>query len=85
MREPLGSAATWMVDRAGNSPWNRLPYTAFMAAKSARSTRNTVVFTTSAKTIPACSSTAAMFSITRSACAVTSPVTSSPVAGSMGI
>ena len=44
-----------------------------------------MVFTTSENSIPAWASTAAMFSMTRSAWAVMSPATRSPVAGSMGI
>ncbi len=49
------------------------------------SARNTVVLTTCRKSAPADCSSARMFSITRVACSVMSPVSICPVAGSIGI
>src|SRR5690606_12195968 len=56
-----------------------------MAAKSAMSRRNTVVFTTSEKPRPAASSTAARLANTLSVCSVIPPLTTSMVAGSRAI
>jgi len=56
-----------------------------IAAKSARSSKNTVLFTTRSNDEPPASSTARTFSSTRVVCARASPATISPVAGSIGI
>src|SRR5688572_6575442 len=56
-----------------------------MAANSAKSTRNTVHFTTLSRPLPAASRTAARLSMTRAVCSLISPPTISPVAGSSPI
>src|SRR5436309_1365432 len=48
-RTPLGSAATCTVERAGGALGKRLPYTSLTAAKSFRSARKMVAFTTVAQ------------------------------------
>ena len=79
------AVATCTVARAGYGSVKYVPYTSFMAAKSFMSARKTVVRTTSLeKSRPPAVSSAPMFSSTRRVCAAMSPVTSAPVAGSMG-
>src|SRR5256886_2575314 len=83
---PRGSAATGTVDRAGRWDPKRSPYTSFMAAKSPRSVRKTVVFVTRSRPEPDSTRTAARLSSTRRVCARTSsPPASCPVAGSSAI
>jgi len=41
---PLGSAATWIVERAGKFSVKNFAYTSFIPAKSARFVMNTVAF-----------------------------------------
>ena len=73
-----------MVDLAGGSFGKYWPNTLFMPAKSFRSAKKTVVFTTRSIELPAASRTAFRFCRTLSVWAVMSPSTSFPVAGSAG-
>ena len=83
-KTPLGSSRTATALRAGNGSAKALAYSAFMAAKSPMSARNTVVFTTLAVLRPAASRMAARFLSDWAACAEI-PSGTLPVAGSTGI
>src|SRR5712691_8824755 len=78
----FGSRATCTVDRAGGAALKYPPYTSFMAAKSFRSLRKTVVFSTWPRFTPAASRMPFTFCSTRSVCRRMSAPASSPVLGS---
>src|SRR6185312_14004751 len=77
---PDGNADTSTVERAGGESATWRAYTSFMAAKSSKSARKTVVFTSRSSPVPASARIAPRLAKTCSVCSSIEPV-SSPCSG----